>query len=136
MPNPRSILLADDDTEIRRLFSAVLAGAGFQVIEAANGFAAMETALVRSRANPPQPTHGLVTDVVMPEMDGVLLASLCKELYEDIAIVIVSGFAEVTLPRSLEGAEFLRKPFTPEALVNALYKSLGEQPFEYQRSAA
>jgi CheY-like chemotaxis protein len=126
MPNPRKILLADDDGAIRRVSSAVLAGAGFQVIEAADGFTAMEIALEKARADPPDPLHGLVTDILMPEMDGVVLAALCKELYKDIAIVIVSGYPEVPLPGNLESAEFLEKPFTPGALVNTLHKAFGE----------
>jgi CheY-like chemotaxis protein len=135
MANRKRILLAEDDTASRCLFSAALAGAGFQVIEAANGSDAVEIALERASAYPPEPIHGLVTDFQMP---GIVLASLCKELYKDLAIVIISGVSntDAKLAGNLDRAEFLNKPLTLGSLVNALCRALGEQPFESRYEAA
>jgi CheY-like chemotaxis protein len=74
MPNPKNILLAEDEAAIRGLFRAVLAGTGFQVIEAADGSRALEIAIERASVDPPEPLDVLVTDIMMPGVDGLDIA--------------------------------------------------------------
>ena len=101
------ILLAEDDTDMRRFLLKALQGAGFDVISYDNGLSAYQ----RLRE---EPFELLLTDIVMPEMDGIELARRAAELDPDIKIMFITGFAAVALnpdctaPRQ---AKVLSKPF-------------------------
>jgi hypothetical protein len=63
--------------------------------------------------------HLVVTDVVMPKLSGRELANRLKELWPEIKVLFMSGYTDIiAMPRGMEseGAEFLQKPFSPEAL--------------------
>ena len=84
------ILLAEDDNDMRRFLVKALQNAGYDVISFDNGLAAYR----RLRE---EPFELLLTDIVMPEMDGIELARRAAELDPDIKIMFITGFAAVAL---------------------------------------
>ncbi len=84
------ILLAEDDTDMRRFLVKALQTAGYDVISYDNGLSAYQ----RLRE---EPFELLLTDIVMPEMDGIELARRAAELDPDIKIMFITGFAAVAL---------------------------------------
>ena len=84
------ILLAEDDNDMRRFLVKALQNAGFDVISYDNGISAYE----RLRE---EPFQLLLTDIVMPEMDGIELARRATEIDPDIKIMFITGFAAVAL---------------------------------------
>ena len=114
------ILLAEDDNDMRRFLVKALENAGFQVSSHDNGMAAYQ----RLRE---EPFEMLLTDIVMPEMDGIELARRASELDPDIKIMFITGFAAVALnPDSSapKHAKVLSKPFHLRDLVNEVQKVL------------
>jgi CheY-like chemotaxis protein len=105
-PGRETILLAEDEAMVRAFTSRVLRRAGYEVIEADDGGAALQAA--RAYAGH---IALLITDVVMPELDGPALARRFAELRPGIPVVFLSGYAHE------DGAlEYLQKPFTPQEL--------------------
>ena len=92
------ILLAEDDTDMRRFLVKALQNAGFDVISYDNGLSAYQ----RLRE---EPFELLLTDIVMPEMDGIELARRASELDPDIKIMFITGFAAVALNSGFGGAQ-------------------------------
>src|SRR5262249_29796724 len=84
------ILLAEDDIDMRRFLGKALQNAGFDVKSYDNGLSAYQ----RLRE---EPFELLLTDIVMPEMDGIELARRAAELDPDIKIMFITGFAAVAL---------------------------------------
>ena len=84
------ILLAEDDNDMRRFLVKALQNAGYDVISFDNGLSAYR----RLRE---EPFELLLTDIVMPEMDGIELARRAAELDPDIKIMFITGFAAVAL---------------------------------------
>jgi two-component system, cell cycle response regulator CpdR len=107
------ILLAEDDEDMRRFLCKALEHAGYQVISFNNGRSAYE----RLRE---EPFHLLLTDIVMPEMDGIELARKASELDPDLKIMFITGFAAVALNpdnQAPKDAKILSKPFHLRDLV-------------------
>jgi two-component system cell cycle response regulator CpdR len=114
------ILLAEDDADMRRFLTKALATAGYQVTSYDNGLSAYN----RLRE---EPFELLLTDIVMPEMDGIELARRASELDPDIKIMFITGFAAVALnPDSTapKNAKVLSKPVHLRELVNEVQKLL------------
>jgi PAS domain S-box-containing protein len=110
------VLLAEDDAAVRRLMCDELRRRGFTVLEAADGGAALQ--ICREYAGR---IDVLVTDVVMPAMNGVDLAAAAGPLRPEMAVLFISGHPEragVGLdPRRAESVNLLMKPFAPDDLV-------------------
>ena len=107
------ILLAEDDEDMRRFLTRALEHAGYQVVSFNNGLSAYE----RLRE---EPFHLLLTDIVMPEMDGIELARKASELDPDLKIMFITGFAAVALNPDVhapKNARILSKPFHLRDLV-------------------
>src|SRR4051812_39506962 len=118
--NNAKILLAEDDNDMRRFLVKALQNAGFEVISYDNGMSAYH----RLRE---EPFELLLTDIVMPEMDGIELARRASELDPDIKIMFITGFAAVALNPDLQGpqdAKGLSQPFHLRDLVNEVQKVL------------
>mgnify|MGYP003329844152 FL=1 len=116
----RRILLAEDDNDMRRFLVRALEQAGFQVASYDNGLSAYN----RLRE---EPFELLLTDIVMPEMDGIELARRATELDPDIKVMFITGFAAVALNPDSEapkGAKILSKPFHLKDLVHEVEKLL------------
>jgi two-component system, cell cycle response regulator CpdR len=114
------ILLAEDDTDMRRFLVKALQNAGYEVISYDNGLAAYQ----RLRE---EPFELLLTDIVMPEMDGIELARRASELDPDIKIMFITGFAAVALnsdSHAPKNAKVLSKPVHLRELVNEVHKML------------
>jgi PAS domain S-box-containing protein len=109
-----TILLVEDEPTVRALAARVLRAQGYRVLEAANGYEALR--LVQEYI---EPIHLLLTDVVMPQMGGKMVAEQLKALFPTIKVLFISGYADDTVVRrgGLEpGVEILQKPFSPAQL--------------------
>jgi two-component system cell cycle response regulator CpdR len=114
------ILLAEDDNDMRRFLGKALQNAGFDVASFDNGLAAYQ----RLRE---EPFELLLTDIVMPEMDGIELARRATELDPDIKVMFITGFAAVALNPDNNAppqAKVLSKPFHLKDLVNEVQRML------------
>src|SRR6201988_2057455 len=114
------ILLAEDDNDMRRFLVKALENAGYEVTDYDNGMSAYR----RLRA---EPFELLLTDIVMPEMDGIELARRASELDPDIKIMFITGFAAVALnsdSAAPKNAKALSKPVHLCELVNEVHKLL------------
>ena len=108
------ILLAEDDNDMRRFLAKALANAGYDVVSYDNGRSAYE----RLRE---EPFTLLLTDIVMPEMDGIELARLAAQIDSEMKIMFITGFAAVALNPSSAApkqAKVLSKPFHLKDLVS------------------
>ncbi len=115
------ILLAEDDASMRTYLSRALENAGYEVIAVDSGVAALpwiETAYFDL----------LLTDIVMPEMDGIELAQRCAEMSPDTKVMFITGFAAVSLraTREMPDAKVLSKPFHLRDLVLEVQRVFGQ----------
>jgi two-component system, cell cycle sensor histidine kinase and response regulator CckA len=104
-----TILLVEDEEAVRSFAARALRQRGYRVLEAAGGEQALD--IVKDSAGD---IHLLITDVVMPSMDGPTLVRAVKRLRPDIQVIFMSGYAEEAFRRNDEKAEdlhFLPKPF-------------------------
>jgi len=106
------ILLAEDDNDMRRFLVKALENAGFQVSPHDNGMSAYQ----RLRE---EPFEMLLTDIVMPEMDGIELAQRAAKIAPDMRVMFITGFAAVALKSGAvqPQAKVLSKPFHLRDLV-------------------
>ena len=114
------ILLAEDDEDMRSFLVRALTKAGYDVVSFGNGLEAYE----RLKE---EPFTLLLTDIVMPEMDGIELARRAAELDPDIKIMFITGFAAVALnsdSNAPKHAKVLSKPIHLRELVNEVQKLL------------
>jgi two-component system cell cycle response regulator CpdR len=119
-PVSSKILLAEDDQDMRRFLSKALQNAGFGVASFDNGMDAYR----RLRE---EPFELLLTDIVMPEMDGIELARRATELDPDIKVMFITGFAAVALNPDNNAppqAKVLSKPFHLKDLVSEVQRLL------------
>ena len=114
------ILLAEDDDSMRGFLERALEKAGYDVIAFANG----EEAFERLKT---EPFTLLLTDIVMPRMDGIELARRASELDPDLKIMFITGFAAVILNNDTaapKDARVLSKPFHLKDLVREVDRLL------------
>lgn len=120
-----SILVVDDDPQVLNVIGEVLRGAGYQVLLADGGWNAIE-----AFSSAPQRPNLLVTDVIMPDLTGPVLAARLRKLLPDLRVLFISGFHDTELVQrfvSEQGFALLPKPFTPEGLLRTVRESL-ERP--------
>ncbi len=113
------ILLAEDDESMRVFLQKALSRAGYDVTSFGTGIEAFE----RLKE---EPFTLLLTDIVMPEMDGIELARRAAEVDPDLKIMFITGFAAVALnaENSTPDAKVLSKPFHLRDLVNEVDRML------------
>ena len=118
-----TILIAEDETMVRAVAERALTRKGYDVIVAENGEEALER--LEEMDGPPDL---LVTDVVMPVMDGPTLVARAREKYPQLKIVFMSGYAEEQLRSSVEidDAGFLAKPFSVADVSEKVRETLAE----------
>lgn len=113
-----TVLICEDDEKIRALARTIVAAQGYTVFEAGG---ANEALLFQSRYT--GPIHLLLTDVVMPQMNGRELAQRLRASLPNLKVLFMSGYTQdaITSQGTLgPGIEFIQKPFTPEALSNKI----------------
>jgi CheY-like chemotaxis protein len=117
-----TILIVEDEEEVRKLAGKILERQGYKILETFNGDDAL-VACERSRS----PIHLMLADVVMPGMSGSELAKLLKPLYPEIKILYMSGYTDDSIVRHgvLEkGVNYIQKPFTMEGLARKVREVL------------
>ncbi len=114
----RVVMVVEDDEHIRRFMRGVFQTHGYGVLTACDGMEALEVIMQRAGD-----IDALITDIIMPQMNGRELAEKVHSLFSRVPIVLVSGYSFES-PESLEPmcgrVHFLRKPFTASSLVGAL----------------
>jgi CheY-like chemotaxis protein len=114
-----TILVAEDESGIRRYLRQVLDRNGYRTLEAVNGRHAMEIAQAHNG-----PIHLLMTDVVMPETGGLELADQFAARYPGVPILFMSGYTDRLWSRT--NINFLQKPFNSLSLLTRLRTLLDE----------
>jgi two-component system cell cycle sensor histidine kinase/response regulator CckA len=118
------ILLVEDEDPVRAVNARALTARGYTVLEAASGVEALE--IIQERG---APVDLVVSDVVMPEMDGPTLLGELRKLYPDLKVIFVSGYAEEAFRKNLPEGEdfnFLPKPFSLRQLVETVKQVIGQ----------
>ena len=117
----KSIIVVDDDAAVRRIASRILSEEGFRVLEASDGDEAIRLAERFA------PDIGLVvTDIVMPRLNGIELLERLSRIHPALPVVLMSGYTSNELMgRALVApCGILRKPFAPEALIDEVRRCL------------
>jgi two-component system cell cycle sensor histidine kinase/response regulator CckA len=118
----RTILVVDDEPMALKLVQSILEKRGFQVLASTSPKQALKLFVAeRDRI------ELLISDIVMPEMDGTKLASRIVALNPELPVLFMSGFVtenEVADTSALPQFAFIRKPFRPATLVQAVQKML------------
>lgn len=120
-----TILLVEDERQIRNLIGAALKQVGYTVLSAASGEEALSLSTQHNGA-----IHLMITDVVMPGMSGVKLAQRIQFQRPSIKLLFISGYTdgEINMNETMnEKQAFLRKPFTPAILANTVRKLLDNE---------
>lgn len=118
----QTVLIAEDELGLRQVVERVLSGAGYRVIGAADGVAALAIANTHDG-----PIDLLVTDVVMPRLGGLELASALLAERPSLRVLFMSGYPQGAgqgTPITLSDAQFIAKPFTPADLLEAVGRAL------------
>jgi CheY-like chemotaxis protein len=119
-----TILLVEDEPGVRALAAAVLTSLGYTVIATENGHEALVQAVRLA-----QPIDLLVTDMVMPDLNGLEVARQLVERYPALRALFMSGFSpDLAVGQSLirSGSAFLKKPFAPLQLARKVRELLDE----------
>jgi CheY-like chemotaxis protein len=111
------IFVVDDDPRILSATASALRDAGYSVTMFASGGAALD-------AMAAQLPHLLITDVLMPEMNGTHLAESARTISPDLPILFISGDVGDTPAEAFAGHPLLAKPFTAQQLCKAAAKLL------------
>ena len=116
-----TILVVDDAEAIRKMVCVMLAQSGYNCLEAGDGLEA-----IRMLESTDNQIHLVLTDVVMPKMNGADLARHLSSVRPDLRIVFMSGYTEDPAVRRVERTPhiFLPKPFTAAALTEKVREAL------------
>lgn len=120
-----TVLLAEDDDHVRALVTTMLRQQGYTVLDASGGEQALDIARAHAA-----PIHLLLTDVVMPNMSGRVLAERLRAFRPDTRVLFMSGYSDDAVLRAgiqTTGTIFIQKPFSKEALTGKLREVL-ERP--------
>jgi len=116
------VLVIDDEAIVRVSCQRVLAPAGYEVVLTSRGDEAIEL-LEKERFDL------VLTDLKMPDMDGLEVLKVIKERWPDIQVVIITGYGTIStaVQAIKKGAyEYIEKPFTPEDILDVVTKALSE----------
>ena len=116
-----TLLLVEDDDQVRHVAHEILKLQGYRVLPAATPLAALQLS-----AHFPERIHLMLTDVVMPEMNGRDLAQRLRGERPNLQVLFMSGYADKALESddALTTATFLQKPLTPDSLAHAVRRVL------------
>jgi signal transduction histidine kinase len=117
----KTVLLVEDTHAVRRMIGIALGLRGYRVLEAADGPAAIELA-----GTHPETIDVLLTDIIMPGMNGVDLFRRLAAARPTLKVIYMSGYAgAVIADQGIEDENFIQKPFTTDALLSKLARSIG-----------
>jgi len=122
-PSGKRILLVEDEPSALRLFSEIMRKEGHEVLETTNGEEALETVQGKTPPN----IDLLVSDLVMPNVGGLELASRFREVFPNTKILLLSGYTEdivILEERLSQDTHFLAKPFRAGALRSKIQELL------------
>jgi len=117
-----TILIVEDQTDVRQLITEILKQNGYHIIEASDG----EDALEKCK-NYNKDIHLLITDVIMPNMNGIELRERIISIYSDIKVIFMSGYADNVIAEMgiLDIDEiFIEKPFMPSDLLTKIKETI------------
>jgi two-component system, NtrC family, response regulator PilR len=126
-----NLLIVDDEQSYRQLLSLVFEGDGHTIRTAMNGRQALELLQI-------EPADIIISDVRMPDMNGIELLRNARELYPDIGMVLMTAFASVEDAREafkLGADDFIQKPFDVEELKVIVKKTLEKQELIIENKA-
>ena len=118
-----NLLIVDDEQSYRQLLTLVFEGDGHSIRTAKNGREALEMLQV-------EPAEVIITDVKMPDMDGIELLRATREFLPDVGVVLMTAFATVDTAREafkLGADDFIQKPFDVEELKVIVKKAFERQ---------
>jgi two-component system, cell cycle sensor histidine kinase and response regulator CckA len=121
-----TLLMVEDEPSVRNLACAILEAQGYNVLRAINGQEGLRVA----REHKGEPIRLVITDVIMPQMSGTVMAEWLKATYPDLKILFTSGYTDDAIAHHgvLEpGISFLPKPYTPAALASRVRAMLDEK---------
>jgi len=122
-----TVLVVDDDDQVRDVVGDILRRAGFQVLAVARGREAISLFAVRHAT-----IDTVVLDLTMPDVSGAEVMVVLRAVEPSIPIVLISGYLSNDPTReatTMKAAGFVQKPFLPEELVDAVRRSLHQTPF-------
>lgn len=120
--SPATILAVDDDHSVLGLLDEVLRQAGYRVLLANGGWSA-----IHAFENSVEPVHLLLTDVIMPDLTGPVVAERLRSRQPDLQVLFISGFHDADLVQQFvtrKGFSLLPKPFTVDGLLRVVQESL------------
>ncbi len=126
-----NLLIVDDEQSYRQLLTLVFETEGYKVRTAKNGREAVEILQV-------EPADLVISDVRMPDMDGIELLSAAREMLPDLGVVLMTAFASVETARDafkLGADDFIQKPFDVEELKLIVRKTLEKQALVVENRA-
>jgi CheY-like chemotaxis protein len=118
-----AVLVVEDEPSVRHLACKILRERGYEVLSAANG----HEGLLAVRAHRGSPLRLVVTDVIMPEMSGRVMAEWLKTIHPDLSILFTTGYTDDLIFQNgmMEaGVELLPKPYTPATLLHKVREML------------
>ena len=121
-PGQVTILAVDDDLSVLTLLNQCLSAAGYHVLLADGGWNALQ---VYEKAG--TPIHLLLTDVIMPDLTGPVLAERLRTRQPELQVIFISGFHDADLVQRFvtrKGFTLLPKPFTVDSLLRVVEESL------------
>jgi two-component system, cell cycle sensor histidine kinase and response regulator CckA len=132
-PSRAVVLLVEDEAVVREITGQLLVNAGYRVLESSSAAHALE--LVREYQGR---VDLLLTDVVMPEMNGIDLAEQLRKLQPNLITVFMSGYAQSDLVRSIRASSAIhvQKPFTGNFLLSQIEQALTQEQRDREPSYA
>jgi CheY-like chemotaxis protein len=121
-----TLLMVEDEPSVRNLACAVLEAQGYKVLHAINGQEGLRVA----REHKGDPIRLVITDVIMPQMSGKVMAEWLKATFPEIKILFTSGYTDDAISQHgvLEpDIAFLAKPYSPAALTHKVREMLDEK---------
>jgi two-component system response regulator AtoC len=125
-PNGKTVLIGEDEPEVRSYLEMALRCNGFSVAMAENGEEVLDSLRAAER-----PVSAVLLDIMMPEKDGLQTLREIRRIYSDMPVIMISG--ECSPPRVMEAmrsgaTEFLGKPVSHEELSKTLWRVLSDGP--------
>jgi CheY-like chemotaxis protein len=119
---PASILLVEDNDNLRNLLQRTLEGVGFSVLSASDGAEALHLCQQHGSA-----INLMVSDIVMPRLDGLQLAKQIRAARPEMKFLFITGFADEFPELREVGGDVLEKPFLPSELIGKVETTLNQE---------